>query len=55
MNNTESYGPLILRVSLGIVLIAHSLYLKLMVFGLPGTASFLKASDCRRSLLMLYF
>ena len=34
------YGGLVLRVSLGIVLIAHSLYLKLMVFTLGGTANF---------------
>ncbi|MCG6938745.1 MAG: DoxX family protein [Gammaproteobacteria bacterium] len=30
----------ILRVTLGMVLLAHSLYLKLMVFTLPGTAQF---------------
>jgi len=30
----------ILRVTLGIVLLTHSLYLKLMVFTLPGTAQF---------------
>ena len=30
----------ILRVSLGTVLIAHSLYLKLLVFTLPGTAQY---------------
>jgi putative oxidoreductase len=30
----------ILRVSLGFVLIAHSLYLKLMIFTLPGTAQY---------------
>lgn len=34
------FGALLLRVSLGIVLIAHSLYLKLMVFTLGGTAQF---------------
>lgn len=33
-------GATILRVTLGIVLIAHSLYLKLFVFTLPGTAAF---------------
>jgi putative oxidoreductase len=33
-------GVFILRVSLGGVLIAHSIYLKLMVFTLPGTAQF---------------
>ncbi|MFK5912749.1 MAG: DoxX family protein [Woeseiaceae bacterium] len=33
-------GTFILRVALGSVLLAHSLYLKLMVFTLPGTAQF---------------
>ena len=33
-------GTFILRVSLGVILIAHSLYLKLMVFSLPGTAQY---------------
>ncbi|MFK5984006.1 MAG: DoxX family protein [Pseudomonadota bacterium] len=33
-------GTLILRVSLGSVLLAHSVYLKLMIFTLPGTAAF---------------
>ncbi len=33
-------GTFILRISLGTVLLAHSVYLKLMVFTLPGTAQF---------------
>ncbi|MEH6576844.1 MAG: DoxX family protein [Amphritea sp.] len=33
-------GALILRVALGSVLLAHSVYLKLMVFTLAGTAQF---------------
>ena len=33
-------GAFILRVTLGAVLLAHSVYLKLMVFTLPGTAQF---------------
>ena len=33
-------GTFILRISLGVVLLAHSVYLKLMVFTLPGTAQF---------------
>lgn len=33
-------GILTLRVSFGIVLIAHSVYLKMMVFGLAGTAGY---------------
>jgi putative oxidoreductase len=34
------YGALFLRVSLGVVFLAHSLYLKLVVFTLPGTVKF---------------
>ena len=36
----NQYGVAIMRISLGIILIAHSLYLKLLVFTLPGTAQF---------------
>lgn len=45
MNNTQAnlLGITLLRVSLGIVLIAHSFYLKLMVFTLPGTAQFFES------------
>ena len=41
MNNTDTQaiGALVLRVSIGIVMIAHGL-LKVMVFTLPGTAQF---------------
>lgn len=35
-----NFGAFILRISLGIVLLAHSAYLKLFVFTLPGTAQF---------------
>jgi putative oxidoreductase len=34
------WGTALLRVSLGLMFLAHSLVLKLMVFGLPGTATF---------------
>lgn len=34
------YGALLLRVSLGILFLAHGLYLKVFVFGLPGTAQY---------------
>jgi len=37
---TPETGAFILRVTLGAVLLAHSVYLKLMVFTLPGTAQF---------------
>ena len=33
-------GALIIRVTLGIVLLAHSVYLKAVVFTLPGTATY---------------
>ena len=36
----NQYGVAVLRISLGVMLIAHSVYLKLMVFTLPGTAEF---------------
>jgi putative oxidoreductase len=45
-NNSTHYllepetGAFIMRVTLGSVLLAHSVYLKLMVFTLPGTAQF---------------
>ncbi len=34
------WAALILRVSLGVMFLAHSLYLKVFVFTLPGTAAF---------------
>jgi putative oxidoreductase len=38
-----SYGALLLRVALGVMLIAHSVYLKAMVFTLAGTAQFFES------------
>ena len=38
--NMHELGALIGRVSLGVVLLAHSAYLKAAVFTLPGTASY---------------
>lgn len=43
MNNYTDYGTALLRISLGIIFIAHSLYLKLVVFTLPGTAGFFES------------
>jgi len=37
---TAPYAALLLRVSLGIMFLAHSAYLKLFVFTLPGTAQY---------------
>ncbi|MEJ2178746.1 MAG: DoxX family protein [Gammaproteobacteria bacterium] len=39
MNNNSEYAALILRIALGTMFLAHGL-LKIMVFTLPGTASF---------------
>jgi len=36
----NQYGVTALRISLGVILISHSVYLKLLVFTLPGTAQF---------------
>ncbi|SDZ12997.1 putative oxidoreductase [Jannaschia faecimaris] len=38
--NRNDLATLLLRVALGVVLLAHSVYLKLFVFTLPGTAQF---------------
>jgi putative oxidoreductase len=42
MNNNDhtKYGLFLIRASLGIVMIMHSLYLKLFVFTLAGTAGY---------------
>ena len=40
---TAPYGALVLRVALGVMFIAHSLYLKLVVFTLPGTVKFFES------------
>jgi putative oxidoreductase len=37
---TPDIGALLLRLSLGVILLAHSVYLKLLIFTLPGTASY---------------
>lgn len=42
-SRTAPYGALLLRVSLGVMFIAHSLYLKLVVFTLPGTVQFFES------------
>ncbi len=40
MTKSSDYAALILRLGLGAVFLAHSVYLKLVVFTLPGTAQF---------------
>ncbi|HEU4352018.1 MAG TPA: DoxX family protein [Burkholderiales bacterium] len=42
-NRTAPYAALVLRVSLGLMYIAHSLVLKYFTFTLPGTAQFFES------------
>ena len=42
-NRTAPYAALVLRVTLGVMFIAHSLILKHFVFTLPGTAQFFES------------
>lgn len=39
-SQTAPYGAFLLRVSLGVMYLAHSVLLKFLIFGLPGTAAF---------------
>lgn len=43
MNTRSDHGTALLRISLGIIFIAHSLYLKLVVFTLPSTVGFFES------------
>jgi len=40
---TTAYGAILLRVSLGVMYLAHSVVLKAMTFGLAGTAKFFES------------
>ncbi len=51
----QDVGALLLRVSLGIVFLAHSAYLKLFVFTLPGTAQFFDSIGLPGQLAYLVF
>lgn len=55
MNNNTNYGTALLRISLGIIFIAHSFYLKLIVFTLPGTVSFFESIGLPAVLAYLTF
>ena len=41
--NSAQAGTALLRISLGIIYLAHSVYLKLFVFTLPGTVAFFES------------
>lgn len=43
MNKYEIYGPTLLRIALGVVFLAHSAWLKLMVYTVPGTVGFFQS------------
>lgn len=43
MNKYEMYGPTLLRISLGIIFLAHSAYLKIIVFTVPGTVGYFES------------
>ena len=51
----HNHGALISRVGLGIVLLAHSVYLKAVVYTLPGTASFFASIGLPGALAYLVF
>lgn len=42
-NQWASYGALLLRVTLGVALLAHGLYLKVFVFTMPGAMKFFQS------------
>lgn len=42
-SKTAPYAATVLRVSLGLMFLAHSVYLKAFVFTLPGTAQFFES------------
>ncbi len=42
-NQTAPYAALLLRVSLGVLLLAHGLLLKVLTFGIPGTVGFFES------------
>ena len=42
-NRAAPYGAMVLRIALGVMFLAHSAYLKLVVFTLPGTAKFFES------------
>ena len=52
---TAPYAALVLRVSLGLMYIAHSLVLKYFVFTLPGTAQFFASLGLPAALAYLTF
>lgn len=52
---TAPYAALVLRVALGVMFIAHSVWLKLVVFTLPGTAQFFASIGLPSALAYVVF
>lgn len=42
-NRTAPYAALLLRVTLGVMLLAHGLLLKVLTFGIPGTVGYFQS------------
>jgi putative oxidoreductase len=55
MNQTTAYGTALLRVSLGLMFIAHSVLLKYFTFTLPGTAAYFGSIGLPPQLAYLVF
>jgi len=43
MARYDRYGPTLLRIALGAIFLAHSAYLKVFVFTVPGTVGFFES------------
>jgi putative oxidoreductase len=54
-NRTAPYAALVLRVTLGVMFIAHSLVLKYFTYGLPGTVQFFESIGLPAALAYLTF
>ena len=54
-SKSAPYGALLLRLGLGVMFIAHSLYLKLFVFTLAGTAGFFESLGLPGAVAYLVF
>jgi putative oxidoreductase len=54
-NRTASYAATVLRASLGVMYIAHSLVLKHFIFTLPGTAQFFESLGLPAALAYVTF
>jgi len=54
-DTSNNHGAMLLRISLGSLILAHSAYLKLMVFTLPGTAQYFSTIGLPEPLAYIVF